>query len=223
MGSLLSLGCMKRALMLVGDTPSKIMSPFDKTLWPLHGDAGTATALEYSLDAKPMFFNLMSDGKQMEAIIAPASGVREPITEESLKMIEIGEGIVRNRTHVAMDGMGVFAFTMSKVPKCIKNLLENFCIDVDEVDYLLLHQANQYIDEKIRKKMRFSKDKTPYCLEKFGNTSSGTIPMTMVTKISEQLRGGKNKLVMSGFGAGLSWAAVYVETEFIEVLPLIEI
>ena len=66
MGSLLSLGCMKRALMLVGDTPSKIMSPFDKTLWPLHGDAGTATALEYSLDAKPMFFNLMSDGKQME-------------------------------------------------------------------------------------------------------------------------------------------------------------
>lgn len=94
----------------------------------------------------------MSDGKQMEAIIAPASGVREPITEESLKMIEIGEGIVRNRTHVAMDGMGVFAFTMSKVPKCIKNLLENFCIDVDEVDYLLLHQANQYIDEKIRKK-----------------------------------------------------------------------
>lgn len=165
MGSLLSLGCMKRALMLVGDTPSKIMSPFDKTLWPLHGDAGTATALEYSLDAKPMFFNLMSDGKQMEAIIAPASGVREPITEESLKMIEIGEGIVRNRTHVAMDGMGVFAFTMSKVPKCIKNLLENFCIDVDEVDYLLLHQANQYIDEKIRKKMRFSKDKTPYCLE----------------------------------------------------------
>jgi len=71
--------------------------------------------------------------------------------------------------------------------------------------------------------MRFSKDKTPYCLEKFGNTSSGTIPMTMVTKISEQLRGGKNKLVMSGFGAGLSWAAVYVETEFIEVLPLIEI
>ena len=183
MGSLLSLGCMKRALMLVGDTPSKIMSPFDKTLWPLHGDAGTATALEYSLDAKPMFFNLMSDGKQMEAIIAPASGVREPI----------------------------------------KNLLENFCIDVDEVDYLLLHQANQYIDEKIRKKMRFSKDKTPYCLEKFGNTSSGTIPMTMVTKISEQLRGGKNKLVMSGFGAGLSWAAVYVETEFIEVLPLIEI
>ena len=223
MGSLLSLGCMKRALMLVGDTPSKIMSPFDKTLWPLHGDAGTATALEYSLDAKPMFFNLMSDGKQMEAIIAPASGVREPITEERLKMIEIGEGIVRNRTHVAMDGMGVFAFTMSKVPKCIKNLLENFCIDVDEVDYLLLHQANQYIDEKIRKKMRFSKDKTPYCLEKFGNTSSGTIPMTMVTKISEQLRGGKNKLVMSGFGAGLSWAAVYVETEFIEVLPLIEI
>lgn len=222
-GSLLSLGCMKRALMLVGDTPSKIMSPLDKTLWPIHGDAGTATALEYNAKSKPMFFNMMSDGKQMNAIIAPASGVREPITVEDLKMVKIDEGIIRNRTHVKMDGMGVFAFTMSQVPKCIQALIDNFNIEIGDVDYLLLHQANHYIDEKIRKKMKFPEERTPYCLQNFGNTSSATIPMTMVTKISDQLRNGNKKLVMSGFGAGLSWAAVYVETESIEVLPLIEI
>lgn len=222
-GSLLSHGCMKRALMLVGDTPSKIMSPLDKTLWPIHGDAGTATALEYNLKAKPMFFNLMSDGKQMNAIIAPASGVRESITKEDFKMEKIDEGIIRNRTHVTMDGMGVFAFTMSQVPKSIKVLMENFSIEAEYVDFLLLHQANHYIDEKIRKKLKFPEEKTPYCLDIYGNTSSATIPMTMVTKISEQLKVGSNRLVMSGFGAGLSWAAVYVETDSIDVLPLIEI
>jgi 3-oxoacyl-[acyl-carrier-protein] synthase-3 len=222
-GSLLSHGCMKRALMLVGDTPSKIMSPLDKTLWPIHGDAGTATALEYNQKAIPMHFNLMSDGTKMSAIIAPASGVREPITEKDLKMEKIDEGIIRNRTHVTMDGMGVFAFTMSEVPKSIKALMDNLSIDSESIDFLLLHQANHYIDEKIRKKLKFPEEKTPYCLENYGNTSSGTIPMTMVTKISEQLRTRRNKLIMCGFGAGLSWASVYVETNSIVVLPLIEI
>ncbi len=222
-GSLLSHGYMKRALMLVGDTPSKIMSPLDKTLWPIHGDAGTATALEYDPQANPMYFNLMSDGKQMNAIIAHASGVREPITNEDLNMVKYDEGIIRNRTHVTMDGMGVFAFTMSQVPKSIGVLIENFKIDVNNIDFLLLHQANHYIDEKIRKKLKFPEEKTPYCLETFGNTSSATIPMTMVTKIREQLKNGSNKILMSGFGAGLSWAAVYIETNSIEVLPLIEI
>lgn len=222
-GSLLSLGCMKRALMLVGDTPSKIMSPLDKTLWPIHGDAGTATALEYNPEAKPMYFNVMSDGKQKDAIIAYASGVRNPVTEEDLKMVKEDEGIIRNNTHVKMDGMGVFSFTMSQVPKCIKAMMENFGIEADRTDFLLLHQANKYIDEKIRKKLKFTEEQTPYCLEEFGNTSSGTIPMTMVTRIADQLKNGHHSMVMSGFGAGLSLAAAYVETDSIQVLPLIEI
>ena len=222
-GSLLSLGCMKRALMLVGDTPSKIMSDLDKTVWPLHGDAGTATAIEYCPDASPMYMNMLSDGTQMNAIIAPHSGVRNPVTEDSLKMETIEEGITRNKTHVTMDGMGVFAFATMRVPKDIQALIDHFELSKDEIDYLLLHQANQYIDDKIRKKLKFPEEKTPYCLYHFGNTSSGTIPMTMVTRIREELETKKNKLLMSGFGAGLSWAAVYMETEPFRVLPLIEI
>ena len=222
-GALLALGSIKRALMLVGDTPSKIMSDLDKTVWPLHGDAGTATALEYDPTAKPMLFNLMSDGTQMNAIIAPHSGVRHPITEDSLKMVKIDEGIIRNKTHVTMDGMSVFAFATIRVPKDIQALCDHFGIDKDDIDYLLLHQANQYIDDKIRKKLKFTEEKTPYCLYQYGNTSSGTIPMTMVTKIREELESEPKMLLMSGFGAGLSWAAVYIETKPFKVLPLIEI
>lgn len=222
-GSLLSSGCLKRALLLVGDTPSKIMSPLDKTVWPLHGDAGTATALEYDPSANPILFNLMSDGTQMNAIIAPDTGVRNIVNEDSLKMEKIDEGIIRNRTHVTMDGMGVFAFATMRVPKDIQALVDHFELDKESIDYLLLHQANQYIDDKIRKKLKFPEEKTPYCLHKFGNTSSGTIPMTMVTKIREELETTPKKLLMSGFGAGLSWAAVYMETNPFKVLPLIEI
>lgn len=220
--SLLSSGCMKRALFLVGDTPSKILSSLDKTLWPLHGDAGTATALEYDQSSKPIYFNLLSDGTQYNAIIAPSSGVRKPVTEESLKMQMIEAGIIRNRTHVAMDGMAVFSFTITSIPKCIKALCEHFDIDIQNIDYLLLHQANEYIDEKIRKKLKLPKEKVPYCLEYFGNTSSGTIPMTMITKIREDLCNGSNKMILCGFGAGLSWGSVYLETENVIALPLIE-
>ena len=209
--------------MLVGDTQSKLTSPLDKTLWPLLGDAGTATALEFDLDATPMLFNLLNDGKKTTTIYAPASGVREPITEESLKMVEVEEGISRRRTDIIMNGMDVFAFTISQIPKCINQLCEHFEINLEEIDYLLLHQANKYIDEKIRKKLKVPSEKMPYCIEEFGNTSSGTIPMTMITQLAEQLGEGKKKLVMSGFGAGLSWASVYVETDNVRVLPLIEI
>ncbi len=222
-GSLLSLGCMKRALLLVGDTPSKIMSELDKTVWPLHGDAGTATALEFDPAASSMLFNLMSDGTQMNAIIAPHSGVRHPVTEESLRMERIDEGIIRNKTHVVMEGMDVFAFATMRVPKDIQALLDHFEIEKETIDYLLLHQANRYIDDKIVRKLKIPVEKTPYCLYTFGNTSSGTIPMTMVTRIREELENKKNKLLMSGFGAGLSWAAVYLETDPFPVLPLIEI
>ena len=222
-GSLMQNGCLKRGLMLVGDTPSKIMSPQDKTLWPLHGDAGTATAIEFDESATPMFFNMMSDGSQKDAIIAPASGVREPITESSLRMQHIDDNIYRNRTHVAMDGMSVFSFTISQIPKAINNLIEKIGVDADDIDYLLLHQANKYIDEKIRQKLKFPPEKTPYCLEMYGNTSSATIPMTMVNSIAEQLSTKTNKLLMSGFGAGLSWGVVYMETSPFVVLPLIEI
>lgn len=222
--SLLSLGCMKRALLLVGDTPSKILSPLDKTMWPLHGDAGSATALEYDPSAAPLKFNLMSDGASWNAIIAPASGVREPITKDSFVMEEIEPGVVLNRTHVRMDGMAVFSFTISQIPKCIKALCDNFGINIEEdVDYLLLHQANKYIDDKIRKKLKLSEEKVPYCLETYGNTSSCTIPMTMVTQIREKLETGHNKIVMCGFGAGLSWASVYMELDKLKVLPLIEV
>ena len=222
--TLMQSGQMKRCLLCVGEMTSKNQSFLDKTVWPLHGDAGSATLLEYNPEAKhPMQFNLGSDGAGWEAIICREVGIRNPTTVESLVMKKYDEGIERNGMQCSMDGMSVFSFAISKPGKCIKELSEHFDFDLPSIDYLLIHQANKMIDEKIRKKLKISEEKVPYSMPYFGNTSSCTIPITMISQIRESLEGGENELVMCGFGSGLSWGAAHVFTENIFCLPVIEI
>ena len=222
--SLMQNGQLKRALLCVGEMTSKNQSSLDKTVWPLHGDAGSATLLEYNSEANhPMEFNLCGDGSGWEAIICREVGIRYPTTEESLKVKKYDEGIERNGMQCSMDGMSVFSFAISKPGKCIKELCEHFEIDLPNIDYLLIHQANKMIDEKIRKKLKIDSEKVPYSMPYFGNTSSCTIPITMTSQIKEELASGERELVMCGFGSGLSWGAVHVITDRIICLPVIEI
>lgn len=221
--SMLQSGQLKRALLLVGEMTSKNQSCLDKTVWPLHGDAGSATLLEYNPEAKhPMQFNLCSDGSGWEAIICREVGVRYPTTEESLVVKKYDEGIERNGMQCSMDGMSVFSFAISKPGKCIKELCEHFDIDLHDIDYLLIHQANKMIDEKIRRKLKLDSSKVPYSMPYYGNTSSCTIPITMTSQIREELEAEEKELVMCGFGSGLSWGAAHIYTDTIICLPVIE-
>lgn len=222
--SLMQTGQLKRALLLVGEMTSKNQSPMDKTVWPLHGDAGSATLLEYNPDAKhPMQFNLGSDGSGWETIICREVGVRYPTTEESLKYKKFEEGVERNGTQCSMDGMNVFSFAITRPGQCIRELCEKYNIDLPQIDYLLIHQANKMIDEKIRKRLKLPEEKVPYSMTYYGNTSSCTIPITMTSQIREELSSKENELVMCGFGSGLSWGSAHVFTDRIACLPVIEI
>ena len=222
--SMMQSGQLKRCLLCVGEMTSKNQSSLDKTVWPLHGDAGSATLLEYNPEAKhPMQFNLGSDGSGWEAIICREVGVRCPTTEESLKVRKYDEGIERNGMQCSMDGMSVFSFAITRPGKCIKDLAEHFDFSLPDIDYLLIHQANKMIDEKIRKKLKLAEEKVPYSMPYYGNTSSCTIPITMTSQIREKLEAGENELVMCGFGSGLSWGAAHVYTDRIICLPVIEI
>ena len=222
--SMMQSGQLRRALLCVGEMTSKNQSSLDKTVWALHGDAGSATLLEYNPNAKhPMQFNLNGDGSGWEAIICREVGVRYPTTEESLIVKKYDEGIERNGMQCSMDGMSVFSFAISKPGKCIKDLAEHFEFSLPDIDYLLIHQANKMIDEKIRKKLRLSEDKVPYSMPYFGNTSSCTIPITMTSQIRDKLSEGENELVMCGFGSGLSWGAAHIFTENLIIPELVEI
>ena len=222
--SMMQTGQLKRAILCVGEMTSKNQSCLDKTVWALHGDAGSATLLEYNPDAKhSMQFNLNGDGSGWEAIICREVGIRYMTTPESLVVKKYDEGIERNGMQCSMDGMSVFSFAITKPGKCIKDLCEHFAIDLPNIDYLLIHQANKMIDEKIRKKLKLSEEKVPYSMPYFGNTSSCTIPITMTSQVREELEDGEKELVMCGFGSGLSWGAAHVYTDKIICMPVIEI
>lgn len=221
--TLMSMGQITKGLLLVGETTSVQISPLDKGLWPLQGDNGSATALIYDENASPIYFSSGVDGSHGEAIIMPVGGTRRPFKEGDLEMKEMEDGSWRRGVDAIMDGMSVFSFAISEPSKTIKALCEYYNLDIDTIDYLLLHQANKYIDDKICKKLKVPKEKVPYCLKDFGNTSSGSIPLSMIVKLHDKLPNEKVKVLMSGFGSGLAWGAVYMELDHIVCLPLIEV
>lgn len=221
-GALLASGCMKRGLLLVGDTPSKFKSKNDKTAWPLFGDAGTATAIEYSPQVAPMFFTFSTDGGSHQAIIIRDGGARNPVTESSLKEIVYGEGVARRPLDSEMDGMAVFAFGLKRAPEAVLDVLDYAQISKDKVDLFVFHQANFFMNEKIRKKLKIPAEKVPYCLQEYGNTSCATIPLTLTTRCSIDGTVFPQLIVATAFGVGLSWGSVVLSLDSISCLTIIE-
>ena len=221
--ALMQNGTIKRGLLLAGDTPSKNCSLNDKSTYPLFGDAGTATALEYDETASKMSFLMNTDGEGYQVIIIPDGGYRNQITGDSLIEIDHGDGHVSSGLNVSMDGMSVFSFAISKAPKSIKSIAEKDGIDLEKVDYVLLHQANLFMNEKIRKKLKLSPEQVPYSLKDFGNTSCASIPLAIVTQCKEKFETSKVKCIGCGFGIGLSWGSVIFDTKHIVVPELIEL
>lgn len=219
--SLLSNGGMKKGLLLVGDTTSKTTSPQDKSSWPLFGDAGTATALEYTPEAEGFIFHMASDGSGWNSIMIPDGGYRNGFSKTTLTMEQQSKGSFMNRLHCRLDGMTVFSFAISKAPKSVNFLLEKMKIDRALIDYYVFHQANLFLNETIRKKLKLSEAQVPYSLKNYGNTSCASIPLTMVTELREKLEKEHVTMIASGFGVGLSWGSVYFATDKIVCLQLL--
>jgi len=116
---------------------------------------------------------------------------------------------MRHGCQTVMKGMDVFAFGITTAPKSIRNILKESQQTLDDVDYVVFHQANVKMLETIRKKLKLAEDKVPYSLKMFGNTSSASIPLTVVTMLKEALRGRvASRLIGCGFGVGLSWGTI---------------
>lgn len=212
-----------KALLLAGDVSSATVSREDKSAYPIFGDAGSATLLESSPSSGAWHFNLMTDGGGADAIIIPDGGMRNRISPRSFEPEFISEGISRSRVNLAMNGPEIFSFAMREVPASILQLARNAGLSLAQVDYFVMHQANRILNETIRKKLGIAPEKTPYSLDEFGNTSSASIPLTMVTRIGAPLGDQACRLLLSGFGVGLSWGNALVENPPICCVPLIEV
>lgn len=218
LANFLQNGQLKKGLLLVGDTLSKQCSPLDKTTYPLFGDAGTATALEYSVGGK-MDFNLWTDGSGFEDIIVPDGGYRQPFNEESLILKEDKDGNKRSGINTYMNGTNVFSFGIGTVTQELKKFIEHFQIDKEQINFFYFHQANRFMNDMIRKKIKLTTEQVPYSLDKYGNTSSATIPLTM-TKQDINLE--NMEVVMCGFGVGLSIGIVRMKFDTGIINDLIE-
>ena len=214
-GSMLAGGGIRKALLLVGDKCATLQDP-------LFSDCGTATALEYDPGAPRMWFDFNSDGSGYRAIILPVGGHRVPTQFHHLIPAKQEDGDVRRPVDLLLDGAAVLNFSTQRVPPAIKALCEFSGQSLDSVDFVLLHQANRMINETIRKKLGLPPERVPSTLLDFGNTSSASIPITMTARIREPLSVGRTRLLMSGFGIGLSRGSCIVDTEDPVMLPMLE-
>lgn len=211
-----------KALLLVGDISTRTISMQDKSTAPLFSDAGTATALEYSTMGQ-IHFNLQTDGKEYDDIIIPDGAFRNPVSLQSFELKTHEGGIKRTDLSMKLDGIKIFNFALREVAPNINTLLSEKGIDKSSIDYFIFHQANKLMLESVRKKLQLEPDKVPYSLYQYGNTSSASIPLTMLVNLRSQLQSQPLKLLLSGFGVGLSWGSAYLETENIICPELIEL
>lgn len=214
-----SMEGVNRVLLLDGETFSKIVNRRDKVDWPLYGDAGTATLIEKG-DYGESTFMLYTDGSGADVLKIHA-GMRNPITPESCVEREQEEGNIRNDLEVFMDGMDVFNFAISKVPKSVKQLLKETDKTIEDIDYLVFHQANRFMMDFFVKKLKIDPERVPYCISKYGNTSSTSVPLTIVSELAGKLED-KHTVVLSAFGAGLSWGAAMLQMCDCKVSPVFD-
>lgn len=206
-----------KALLLFGDSSSRVVSPKD-TSRLLFGDSGAALLLEKATDAESMLFGLKSDGSRFNDIYIPAGGFRHWNGSHELHMEE--DGRERSDYHSHMNGMNVFVFSVTDVPDLVRAFMEQQKLTSEDIDMLFMHQPNLFIIKNLLQKLKFPTEKVPMTIDKYGNTSSVSIPITLCDYYGEQ-KAGRKKCMLLGFGIGLSWGVSYVTIDTNDILPVI--
>ena len=217
--SLMQTGMIKKGILIAGDARKQCPEEIDH----LFGYAATATAVEYQEGAEGFKFHFCTDGSGYEAIMRPVGGCRNPVTPEALIPVMCEDGRMRHGFQTLMKGMDVFAFAITTVPKSIKKLVAEYSLNTENVEYYIFHQANRKINETISKKLKLREEQVPYSMTHFGNTSSASIPITIVTQLADKLVNKKTEMVGCGFGVGLSWGTVHFTTDNPVISKLVEL
>jgi 3-oxoacyl-[acyl-carrier-protein] synthase III len=207
-------------LLLAGDISTRTTPVTDKSTYPLFGDAGTATILTKTKESHPSIFNFGNDGSRHEAIIIRNGYFRNGFPPEGFEKIEISPGIIRSKMDLELNGTDVFHFSITDVPVSVKKILKATGFVNDYIDFFIFHQANKLIVETITKILKLSSCKVPQNLDRFGNTSIASIPLCMVTELKKDLGSRKLRLLLSGFGVGLSWGNAIIETNHVHISDL---
>lgn len=218
--SMMANSDIEKALLLVGESLTKMVNPEDKSVNMLFGDGGAAILLEKTDKESSIKGLLKTDGTGYKAIIAPGGGFRN--MNAPTQVFEWKDGNIRSLYNTNMQGDDVFGFTISQVPRTIKEFLTKTETDVNEFDCLAFHQANKYISQTLCKKLKCSEDKMPLCLDRFGNTSAPAIPLVLSDTFGDVNEDKDLKVLACGFGVGLSWGVCSMTININDIYPIIE-
>ena len=214
---------LKKALLLDGETRSKVYSPRDRRSAFLFGDGGVAALIERDPKFGKSTFSLNSDGSRADLIMIPAGGYRKMSSAETIVEKVVDEfGNMRSDEQGYMRGGDVFNFVIREIPRDIKNTLAYADKSVDDFDYVVFHQANNFINSYIMNKMKLDANKIPSTIAKYGNTSSVSVPLTIISELKGKLDG-KKELLLSAFGVGMTWATGIVPFVDCRISDIVEV
>ena len=214
---------LRKALLLDGETRSKVYSPRDRRSAFLFGDGGVAALIERDPKFGKSTFSLNTDGSRADLIMIPAGGYRKMSSAETVVEKVIDEyGNMRSDEQGYMRGGDVFNFVIREIPRDIKNTVAFAGKELDGFDYVVFHQANNFINSYIAKKMKLDNEKIPSTIAKFGNTSSVSVPLTIVSELQGKLDG-KKELLLTAFGVGMTWATGVVPFVDCKISDIVEV
>jgi len=204
-------GMAKKALVLAGDTPTRALNPKDNVVAPLFGDGAVAAIVEEVKDGGFIDFDFGTDGRGWKDLIRKTSGFREPRTAESAKEVADQSGAIRSMDDMFMDGGNVFLFAIKSVPVSVRKLLDKTGLKLDNIDLFIFHQASELIVKSFSKLLKIPLQKLHFKLHDVGNTGGSTVGITLADAfINGKIKAG-DKILLSAFGVGLSWATCALE------------
>lgn len=209
---LIASGQASRVLLLTADTYTKYVHPRDKSVRTIFGDAAAATLLRAAESEAAAIgpFVYGTDGSGAKSLFVPTGGCRKPRSHETAADKTDGHGNVRSEDNLFMDGAEIFNFALAVVPKLLNAVLEKSGLNSGQIDWFVFHQANRYILEHLRKRMKIAPERFLIRMAKSGNTASCTIPIALKTAVAEGLVRSGMTLLLAGFGPGYSWGGTVV-------------
>ena len=211
---LIATGQAKRVLLLTGETYSKYIRPDDRSAVMIFGDAGSATLIGATDNTAHTYipaYTYGTDGSGAEHLIVTGAGLRERC---SLPEPDLNNGPPGT---LSMNGPEVFHFALKVVPACVRELLEKTGKEMDEIDLFVFHQANRHMLDALRARLKIPEEKFFVSLASCGNTVSATIPIALECALQQQKLKPGNKVMLVGFGVGLSWGATMLRWPYLGV------
>jgi 3-oxoacyl-[acyl-carrier-protein] synthase III len=209
---LIETGQARNILLITAETYSKHIHPGDKSVRTLFGDAAAATLIQSSSAAEEYIgpFVYGTDGSGGKNLIVPTGGFRTPRISESVFVSEDENGNLRSPDNLYMNGPEIFAFTLNVVPKSVKEILAVSGKSMDDIDLFIFHQANKFMLEYLRKKLKVPEEKFIMSFKNYGNTVSSTIPIALKdAHLEGKLKSG-DLVMLVGFGVGYSWGSTLI-------------